>query len=107
LDASQCNIDEFIKTKDTFVEWFDLDSISGQMIVRRRKDGDKFHPIGLGTEKKVGKFITAEKIPGYLRESLVIIADSQKILWLCPIRASETTKVTAKTRKILQISVEQ
>ena len=105
LDADQCDIAEFIKNKDAFIEWFDLDKISGQVVVRRRKDGDKFQPIGLGGEKKVGKFITAKKIAGDLRENLAIIADSEKILWLCPVRASEKTKVTDETKQILQILV--
>jgi tRNA(Ile)-lysidine synthase len=107
LNASDCDVAEFIKNKNAFVEWFDLDRISGDIVVRRRKEGDKFWPIGLGTEKKVGKFITAEKIGEDLRESLVVVADSKKILWLCPIRASEITRVTCKTKKILQISVRQ
>lgn len=107
LNASQCDIEEFIKTKDSFVEWFDLDSISGDIIVRRRKNGDKFYPIGAGGKKKVGKFITTVKIACNLREKLLVFEDVDKIFWLCPVRASEKTKVSGETKKILQILVSE
>jgi len=61
--------------------------------------------LGLAAEKKIGKFLTAAKVPHYLRRKLLIVADSEKIIWLWPIRISEQTRVTKKTRKILQLQI--
>ncbi|MCK5564475.1 MAG: tRNA lysidine(34) synthetase TilS [Planctomycetes bacterium] len=105
LDASDCDIEKFKKDKDSNVEWFDLDKIKGRLKVRSRKDGDKFRPIGGGGEKRIGKFLTADKVPGEMRDKVLVIEDDEKIIWLAPIRASEETKVDGSTKKVLAISL--
>ena len=103
LCAKDCNIEEFKAVKNEFVEWFDFDELAGPVIVRRREEGDRFRPLGGVGEKKVGKFLTAQKIPRQLRQRLLIIADSEKIIWLAPLRPSELAKVTAQTQRVLEI----
>jgi tRNA(Ile)-lysidine synthase len=88
-----------------FIECFDLDKVKIPLMVRSRKAGDRFWPLGLKAEKKIGKFLTAAKVPYHLRRKLLIVADSEKIIWLWPIRISEQTRVTKKTRKILQLQI--
>ena len=61
--------------------------------------------MGLKAEKKVGKFLTATKVPRELRRKLLVIADTEKIIWLWPVRMSEQTRVTNKTRKVLQLQI--
>jgi tRNA(Ile)-lysidine synthase len=75
------------------------------LLIRLRKAGDRFIPLGLDQEKKVGKFLTAARIPQHLRKKLLIVADSEKIIWLWPIRTSQQAKVTGDTRKILQLRI--
>jgi tRNA(Ile)-lysidine synthase len=89
----------------TLIERFDLDKIKPPLIVRNRQDGDKFWPLGLKAEKKVGKFLTATKLPQQLRTNVLIVADSEKIIWVWPIRISEKAKITDETRKILQLHI--
>ena len=103
LAAKQNNFEEFKATKTPFVEWFDLDKLQMPLMVRARLPGDKFVPLGLAAEKKVGKFLTLAKIPSKTRRELLIIADRQKIIWLCPIRICEPAKVTNQTSSILQL----
>ncbi len=105
LDAKGCDLGEFKAGKDEFVEWFDFDKLVGPLVVRQRQRGDRFWPIGGAGEKKVGKFLTAAKVGQEVRERLLIIADSEKIIWLGPLRAGEITKVTHQTQKILQLQI--
>jgi hypothetical protein len=63
--------------------------------------------MGLANDKKVGKFLTAQRISSENRQKTVIIEDSEKIIWLGPVRQCEQTKVTAETRQILQIRIER
>jgi tRNA(Ile)-lysidine synthase len=88
-----------------YIERFDLDRIKLPLVVRLRRKGDRFWPLGLAAEKKVGKFLTGVKVPQEIRNKTVIIADSEKIIWVWPIRISEQVKVTAGTRKILQLQI--
>ena len=88
-----------------FVERFDLDKIKLPLEVRFRKAGDRFWPLGLKAEKKLGKFLTAAKVPQQQRSKLLVVADTGKIIWLWPIRISEQTRITEKTKKILQLQI--
>jgi tRNA(Ile)-lysidine synthase len=105
FQADEEEFNKFKAEKNSFIEWFDFNNIKPPVIIRLRKAGDRFVPLGLNEEKKVGKFLTAARIPQHLRNKLLIIADSEKIIWLGPIRASEQTKVTSETQKILQLRI--
>ncbi len=91
--------------KTSFLEWFDFDKIKGPLVVRIREKGDTFRPLGLAGEKKVGKFLTTAKVPQRIRRRLLIVADSEKIIWVWPIRMSEEAKVEAKTKKNLELQI--
>jgi tRNA(Ile)-lysidine synthase len=105
----------FKKTKTNFVEWFDFEKLKLPLEIRPRKRGDKFWPLGLAGEKRVGKFLTAAKVSQSLRRRLLVVADSDlpgeafaksgKIIWLCPVRISEQIRVTAKTKTVLQLKI--
>ncbi len=86
-----------------FTEHFDFDKLKLPLVVRYREVGDRFWPLGLAGEKKVGKFLTAEKVPQQIRKKVLIVADGEKIIWVWPIRISEQVKITGETRKILQL----
>jgi len=114
LDARYSMLDTRKKTKSRienresrikFVERFDFDKIKPPLVVRFRKAGDRFVPLGLGQEKKVGKFLTAARVPQEVRQKLLIVTDSERIIWVWPIRIAEQAKVTSGTRKILQLQI--
>ena len=91
--------------KSRFVEYLDLDRVEQPMVVRTRRPGDRFQPLGMMGEKKVGKFLTTAKVSRDLREQVLIFADRERIVWVCPIRMSEQVKVTESTQRILQLTI--
>ncbi|MHC4912234.1 MAG: tRNA lysidine(34) synthetase TilS [Planctomycetota bacterium] len=91
--------------KTSFVEWFDLDKVKMPLVVRYRQAGERFIPLGSRQEKKVGKFLTAQRVPQRIRQRLLIAADSEKIIWVWPIRISEEAKVTGDTRRIIRLQI--
>ena len=103
--TGKCDLEKFMKTKTSNVEWVDFDKVKGQIIVRKRRDGDVFVPIGKAGDVKVGKFLTKGRINYDIRSKTLVIEDSEKIVWLAPVRASEKTKVCAQTKTILEIAV--
>ena len=105
LDAEKAGLEEFKSGKSNLVEWFDADKVKLPLAVRHRRDGDIFCPLGLQTEKKVGKFLTAARVPQGIRSKTLIIADGEKIIWVWPIRITEQAKVTSQTHKILQLQL--
>jgi len=105
LDNAPGALDRFRKQKGEFVEWFDLDKLVWPLRVRPRIFGDRFKPLGQQRKKRVGKFLTSQKIPLELRRDICVITDKEKIIWLCPVRISEQAKVTEQTQKILQLTI--
>lgn len=93
------------KRQEVLIERFDLANIKPPLIVRPRRDGDRFVPLGLQAEKKVGKFLTDVHAPNDLRRKVLVVEDREKVIWLWPIRMSEQAKVTDRTRKILQMEI--
>lgn len=101
---------EKLKTQNSkfkTIEWFDLDKVKLPLTVRFRQVGDRFWPLGLAGEKRVGKFLTAAKVPQEIRRKLLIVTDSEKIIWLWPIRISEQAKVSEQTKRILQLKINE
>jgi len=105
LDTIGCDIKRFKAEKNEYVEWFDFEEVRELLVVRFRCEGDRFRPLGMGGEKKVGKFLTAAKVPYNMRRKVLIVADSEKIIWVWPVRISEQTKVTKQTQKILELQI--
>jgi tRNA(Ile)-lysidine synthase len=105
IEIEQKDLAGFKKTKTNFVEWFDYEKLKLPLEVRPRKQGDKFWPLGVAGEKKVGKFLTTAKVSQSLRRRLFVIADGEKIIWLCPVRISEQVKITKDTRRVIQIKI--
>jgi tRNA(Ile)-lysidine synthase len=107
LEARECDVKKFKAKKDESVEWFDLDKLRLPLLVRFRRAGDRFWPLGLAGEKRIGKFLTAGKVPQEIRRKLLIIADSEKVIWVWPIRMSEQAKIAGRTRKVLQLQINE
>jgi tRNA(Ile)-lysidine synthase len=105
VKADETGFERFVAGKGDRIEQLDLDKIKMPLIARRRHPGDRFVPLGLASEKKLGKFLTAQRIPHRLREEVRVVADAEKIIWVCPVRISERVKVTSQTRTVLQLLV--
>jgi tRNA(Ile)-lysidine synthase len=105
LEGKDANIERLMVKKDEHVEWFDFQKLQLPLVIRFRQAGDRFWPLGLPGQKRVGKFLTSAKIQRQIREKLVIVSDSERIIWVWPARISEETKVSRETKNILQLCI--
>ena len=102
LDADQCDLNKFRAEKSCLTEWFDAAKVALPLMIRPCRAGDKFQPLGMQSSKKISKFLADAKID---QSRVHVICNEEKIIWLCPMRIAETTKICDKTSKILQIQV--
>jgi tRNA(Ile)-lysidine synthase len=107
FEYDAARFEKFRASKNSSVEWFDFDKLMLPLKVRLRGKGDKFWPLGLTAEKRVGKFLTGAKLSSTLRRKLLVIADSEKIIWLCPVRIGEQAKIACRTKRVLQLQIAQ
>jgi tRNA(Ile)-lysidine synthase len=105
INADIAGFEKFKSGKNSFIEWLDLDKLKLPLEIRIRKEGDRFQPLGLAREKKLGKFLTDQRVPQRIRKKVLVVTDSEKIVWLWPIRLSEQARVSPKARKILQLQI--
>jgi len=105
LEIDEVDFKKYKATKPPSIEWFDFEKIKLPLVIRIRRLGDRFIPLGQTEKKKVGKFLTDQRIPHEIRQKLLIIEDRDKLIWVCPVRISEQTKIDKTTKKILQLNI--
>ncbi|MEA2103169.1 MAG: tRNA lysidine(34) synthetase TilS [Candidatus Cloacimonadota bacterium] len=89
---------DFSKENTGFV---DFHKIKFPLIVRTRRKGDRFFPLGMEHPKKIKNYFIDLKIPRYERDKKIIIADQNKIIWVCGYQIDDRVKVTPATKQIL------
>ena len=90
-------------TKDQYTKMFNYDIIKNEIIVRNRRVGDVFTPLGFKGSKKIKNYFIDEKIDKDKREEIPIICCGDEIMWVVGYRISEKYKVTTETKQILVI----
>jgi tRNA(Ile)-lysidine synthase len=105
LENNEDDFERFKAGKTSTIEWFDLDKIKPPLAIRFRCPGDRFVPLGQSEEKKLGKFLTAQRIPYEVRGEVLVVTDREKIIWVWPVRIAERSKITEDTQKILQLTL--
>ena len=84
----------------------DYDTITSAIIVRNRREGDRFSPAGRGVSKPFKQLCQEKKIPTGERDSLTILEAGNEIVFIEKIGAAEKHKITEKTKRIFKICVE-
>ena len=83
--------------------YLDYGRVKTGLKVRSGKTGDRFQPLGLGTEKKLSQFLIDSRVPRDWRQRITLLCSGEDILWLVGYRLDERVKVTAGTKKILEV----
>jgi tRNA(Ile)-lysidine synthase len=91
---------------DEYTAYLDADFIKGELRVRTRRSGDRFQPLGMKEEKKVGQFMIDARIPQGWRERIPIVCSGEQVGWIVGFRIDDRYKVTEKTKRILRIKFE-
>ncbi len=96
------------KIKD-FDDWkrahLDYDKIKFPIRIRKRREGDRYSPLGMGGKsKKIKDIFNDMKIPKRERDLMPVFTDAEgEILWVLGLRINEKFKVDSKTKRILII----
>jgi tRNA(Ile)-lysidine synthase len=98
---------EQLTEKDNFTAYLDLDKVGDKLLVRSRRAGDRFQPLGLDQPKKVNEFMIDAKIPQAWRQHVPIVCSPEHIIWVVGWRIDERVKVSDKTKKVLCLKFEQ
>jgi tRNA(Ile)-lysidine synthase len=89
-----------------YTKWVDYDKIDGQIEIRTRKTGDHFltrKADGFYGRKTLKEYMIDRKIPSRLRDSIPVIANGSKCIWLVGYRLSDDVMITEKTTKVMKL----
>ncbi len=95
------------RDSNPYTALFDMDCLSGPITVRRRRNGDRFTPLGMSGSKKLQDFLTDAKVPRHLRDSIPIVLSADQIIWLVGHRPAEHYKITDATYRRLKLQFEK
>ena len=85
------------------VALLDASACGPSLELRRRKRGDRFHPLGMPVPKKLQDFFIDAHVPRAERDAIPLVCGDQGIAWVVTQRPAEWAKVTAKTKRVLRI----
>lgn len=91
--------------KNDCIKWFDYDKIGETLFLRNREQGDYLTVRDDGAKKSLKAYLIDEKVPRERRDALLVLADGSHIVWVLEKRISAYYKVTAQTKKILQVYI--
>lgn len=87
-----------------FEEYLDFHAVRGPLVVRTRRHGDRFRPLGMNGTKKLKDFFIDLKIPRGRRDVIPLIVTGDEIVWVIGYRISDSFKVTKATRRVLHLT---
>ena len=88
------------------IEKVDYDLLKFPLQIRNWKEGDTFYPLGMKGKKKLSDFMIDEKIPLNLKSSILVLISNNDIVSVIGYRIDDRFKLTSKSRRALQIEIE-
>ena len=83
----------------------DAEKMTFPLLIRPRRPGDFFYPMGFGRKKKLQDFFVDVKVPRDERDSIPVVASGDDIVWIAGYRADERFKVTETTKKVVRLGI--
>jgi tRNA(Ile)-lysidine synthase len=92
---------------DPWQAWLDARVVGATPILRTRRAGDRFQPLGMGGHAKLlAELFTNAKILPATRDHWPLLATARgEIAWVCGLRVDERAKVTQDTAQVLHVKL--
>lgn len=87
--------------------YFDREKLFFPLKLRSWTKGDRINPFGFTGTKKVSDLLQEAKVPRYKRESVPILTDADRILWVVGVRRSSHAAVEPATQHTLVIEIQK
>lgn len=92
--------------KKPTLEFVDISKLSGgPLTVRSWRDGDRFHPFGMEGEKKISDYLIDQKVPLDKKAGVLVVADGERIIWVCGMRLDERFRIEEGTEQALRMEI--
>lgn len=91
------------RNNDRMSEYIDFEAVYPPLVVRKRRPGDRFLPLGAPGSKKISDFLIDTKVDPKERERVAILCDHLGPIWIIGHRLDDRVKLTELTRRVLHV----
>ena len=81
--------------------YLDADLLPGPLLIRPRRPGDRFVPLGAPGTRKVKSFLIDRKVPVDERGRIPLVLSGDRIAWVMDHEIDDRFKITDLTRRVL------
>ena len=85
--------------------YLDLDKIQQPVILRNRRDGDMFQPLGMKGRQKIKSLFINRKIPRHKRNEIMLLVDQNSVIWIENMHLNDRVKISPQTINILSLEI--
>lgn len=85
----------------------DYDRLTGPLVVRNRRTGDRFRPCGLGGTKKLKDYFIDQKVPRRERRISPLLVSGEEIVWVVGFRPDDRFMIDEETRRLLIVEADR
>ena len=90
---------------DRNIAFLDARDIGLPLVLRTRREGDYFYPLGMGgKKKKLKRFLIDQKVALHEKARMLILECDKKVLWIAGYRIDERFKIKPDSTKILKVA---
>ncbi len=104
VETASSNVSE---NEDPFTAWLDADLGGDKFIVRARRAGDTFSPLGMNRQTmKMREFYINVKIPKRARGGWPLVCAGDQIAWVPGFRLAHPFRVTDNTKRVVKLTLQ-
>lgn len=81
----------------------DATAVGQGLVVRHRRPGDRFQPLGMESSKKLQDFMVDARIPRKLRDSVPLVASDAGVVWVVGYRIAHWARLREETKDVLEM----
>lgn len=105
LRITSCTAQEVDLSQGANVAWLDADALHFPLTLRPWQAGDRIRPIGMNGSKLVSNILIDAKVPMDRKAKCYVLADADRILWVCGMRIAEGAQAHPGSKMVLRCAV--
>ncbi|OGQ60896.1 MAG: tRNA lysidine(34) synthetase TilS [Deltaproteobacteria bacterium RIFCSPLOWO2_02_FULL_53_8] len=85
------------------IAFFDYEAVTGAIVVRPYRPGDRMRPIGMKGHKKIKDIYIDAHLPASIRPAIPLLLCNDAVIWAAGVKRSDMFKVTRQTKRVLRV----
>ncbi len=92
---------------DPYAACIDADAVSGELMWREPKRGERWLPLGAPGSKTILKYLANRRVPSRQRPHWPVVADAEGVIWIPGFTIAERVRIEAGSQRLLRLRQSQ